>query len=116
MGHKIAVEGIKIYAYHGCLDEEAKIGGNYIVDVYMETDFTRAAHADDLSHTIDYCSVYEIVKTEMAQRAKLIENVADRIHRNISKSFTAVKKTRVRLTKLSPPMNGNVEKVYVEIE
>ena len=116
MGHKIAVEGIKVYAYHGCLDEEARIGGNYIVDVYMETDFTRAAHTDDLSQTIDYCAVYEIVKKEMSIRAKLIENVADRIHRNITRSFTAVKKTRVKLTKLNPPMNGNVEKVYVEIE
>src|ERR1700751_6206260 len=116
MGHKIAVEGIKVYAYHGCLDEEARIGGNYIVDVYMETDFTRAAHTDDLSQTIDHRAIYEIVKKEMAIRAKLIENVADRIHRNITRSFTAVKKTRVKLTKLNPPMNGNVEKVYVEIE
>jgi dihydroneopterin aldolase len=116
MAHKIAVEGIKLYAYHGCLDEEAKIGGNYIVDVYMETDFTRASHTDDLSQTIDYCSVYEIVKKEMAIRSKLIENVAERIYRGITKSFTAVKKTRVRVTKLSPPMNGNVEKVFVEIE
>jgi dihydroneopterin aldolase len=116
MGHKIAVEGIKVYAYHGCLDEEAKIGGNYIVDVYMETDFTKAAHTDDLTRTIDYCAVYEIVKKEMAVRSKLIEQVAGRIHSTITKSFTAVTKTRVRLTKLSPPMNGNVEKVFVEID
>ena len=116
MEHKIAVEGIKVYAYHGCLDEEAKIGGNYIVDVYMLTNFTNAAHSDDLSQTIDYCAVFEIVKKEMAIRSKLIENVADRIHRNITKSFTSVTKTRVKLTKLSPPMNGNVEKVFVEIE
>jgi len=116
MEHKIAVEGIKIYAYHGCLEEEAKIGGNYVVDVYLETDFSRATNSDDLSHTIDYCAVYEIVKREMAQRSKLIEQVADRIHKNISKSFASVKKIKVRLTKLSPPMNGNVERVFVEIE
>lgn len=116
MAHKIAVEGIKVYAYHGCLEEEAKIGGNYIVDVYLETDFTRASHTDDLNQTIDYCSVFEIVKKEMAIRSKLIENVADRIHRAVVKNFSAVIKTRIRVTKLSPPMNGNVEKVFVEIE
>lgn len=114
--HKIAVEGIRLYAYHGCLEEEAKIGGNYIVDVYLETNFTRAAQTDDLYQTIDYCAVFEIVKKEMSIRSKLIEQVADRIHRNLTKSFTAVTKTRVRVSKLSPPMNGNVEKVYVEIE
>ncbi|HWY38478.1 MAG TPA: dihydroneopterin aldolase [Bacteroidia bacterium] len=116
MAHKIAVEGIRLYAYHGCLDEEAKIGGNYIVDVYMETDFSEAARTDDLGNTIDYCAVYEIVKKEMAVRAKLVEQVAGRIHGVIIKTFPAVSKARVKLTKLSPPMNGHVEKVFVEIE
>ncbi len=116
MLNKIAVEGIKLYGYHGCLDEEAKIGGNYIVDVYLDTDFSKAAKSDDLTQTIDYCAVYEIVKKEMALRSKLIEQVADRIHKNITKNFATVTKAKVRLTKLSPPMNGNVEKVYVEIE
>lgn len=116
MINRIAVEGIRLYAYHGCLDEEAKIGGNYIVDVYMETDFSEAAMTDDLSKTIDYCTVYEIAKKEMAIRSKLIEQVADRIHKNIQKTFPSLKKARVKVTKLGPPMNGNVEKVYVEIE
>ena len=52
--HKIIVEGIKIYAYHGCLIEESKIGSNYIVGVTMEIDFTEAAQTDDLHKTIDY--------------------------------------------------------------
>ena len=112
----IAVEGINIYAYHGCLDEEGLIGGNYIVDVYMQTDFTEAAKTDELHKTIDYCAVYEIAKKEMAVRSKLIEQVADRIHRNIVKTFTAVTNTKVRVTKLNPPVNGGVEKVFAEIE
>lgn len=116
MLNKIGIEGIKLYAYHGCLEEEAKIGANYIVDVYLETDFTKAVKTDDLNQTIDYCAVYEIVKEEMALRSKLIEQVAARIHASISRSFRTVTSARVRVTKLSPPMNGNVEKVYVEVE
>jgi len=77
--NKILVEGIKVYAYHGCLEEEGKIGCNYIVDVTMETDFMKAAIADDLKQTIDYVTVYTIVKKEMAIRAKLIEHVGLRI-------------------------------------
>ena len=42
MKHKVNIEGIKLYAYHGCLDEEARIGSNYIIDVKFETDFTQA--------------------------------------------------------------------------
>jgi len=116
MMHTIAVEGINIYAYHGCLPEEGLIGGHYIVDVYMQTDFTEAAKTDDLSKTIDYCAIYEIAKKEMAIRAKLIEDVAMRIHSTILNHFAQVQKARVRVTKLKPPMNGNVDKVYVEIE
>ena len=112
----IAVEGIKLYGYHGCLPEEGLIGGHYIVDVYMKTDFSEAAKTDDLNKTIDYCAVYEIAKAEMAIRSKLIEQVAQRIYARITKEFAMVKTARVRVTKLNPPMNGNVEKVYVEIE
>ena len=43
----INVTGIQLYAYHGCLEEEAKIGGNYIVDVKIETDFMEAQVEDD---------------------------------------------------------------------
>jgi|ERR1035437_2575503 dihydroneopterin aldolase len=116
MTNKIAVEGIKLYAYHGCLEEEAQIGGNYIVDVYIETDFSEAAKTDNLTKTIDYCAVYEIVKKEMTVRSKLIEQVVQRIHHHIMQKFPSIKTAKVRLTKLNPPMNGNVEKVYVEIE
>jgi 7,8-dihydroneopterin aldolase/epimerase/oxygenase len=113
--HQINIEGIKLYAYHGCLEEEALIGGNYIVDVHMKTDFTDAAETDDLTKTIDYCEVYEIVKREMAIRSKLIEQVGQRISDQLRIKFPSIKEHRVKVTKLLPPMNGDVEKVSIEI-
>ena len=113
--HKILVEGIKIYAYHGCLVEEGKIGTNYIVDVTMETDFTAAAKTDDLSKTIDYVAVYDTVKAQMAIRSKLIEQVGQRIVDELKKQFVILKKVEVKVTKLNPPMNGNVERVSIII-
>jgi 7,8-dihydroneopterin aldolase/epimerase/oxygenase len=116
MTHKINIEGIKLYAFHGCLEEEAKIGANYIVDVYITTDFSTAALSDDLKETIDYCTIYEISKKQMAVRSKLIEQVCKRIFDEISSEFKTITFLRVKLTKLMPPMNGNVEKVSVEME
>lgn len=116
MTHCINIEGIKLYGYHGCLDEEARIGGNYIIDVYMTTDFSEAAKTDDLAKTLDYCTVYEISKAEMAIRSKLIEQVCERIFTKIKAEFSTLKTLHVKITKLLPPMNGNVDKVSVEIK
>ena len=115
MTHTINIEGIKLYAYHGCLEEEGKIGGNYIVDVYMQTDFSEAAATDDLNKTIDYCVIYEIVKAEMAIRSKLIEHVGQRIYDNMILRFNSLSGLRIKITKLLPPMNGNVAQVSIEI-
>jgi dihydroneopterin aldolase len=116
MINTITIEGIKLYGYHGCLDEEKKIGGHYVVDVYMTTDFLEAASTDDLSKTIDYCAVYEVCKKEMAVRSKLIEQVAHRIFKTLKHEFKTLKTLQVKLTKLTPPLNGDVEKVSVEIK
>jgi len=113
--HKIIVEGIRVYAYHGCLIEESKIGCNYIVDVTMEIDFTEAAKTDDLNKTIDYVIVYDIVKKQMAIRSSLIEHVGQRIINELKKEFTELKRLEVKVSKLNPPMNGNVEKVSILI-
>lgn len=113
--NKIIIEGIKVYAYHGCLEEEGRIGANYIVDIILETDFSEAAKTDDLSKTIDYVIVYDLVKKQMAIRSKLIEQPAQRIISELKNLFPSLKKTEVKVTKLNPPMNGNVERVSVII-
>ena len=116
MINQINIEGIELYAYHGCLEEEGKIGGNYIVDVYIGVDFLNAAINDDLNLTIDYCTVYEISKKQMAIRSKLIEDVCLRIFNEIKTTFPHVINLHVKVTKLLPPMNSKVKKVSVEIK
>ena len=112
----IKIEGIRLYAYHGCMEEEGKIGGNYIVDVELETDFDQAMQTDKLSATVDYVKVYGIVKAQMAVRSKLIEHVAGRIAAELRQSFPEIANGKIKVTKLNPPMNGDVEKVCMEVE
>lgn len=112
---KILVEGIRLYAYHGCLPEEAMIGGHYSVDVILEADLSKPSKNDKLKDTIDYCDVFEIVKKEMAIRSKLIETVARRILVRLKKKYPSVIKCEVKVTKLNPPIPGEVEKVSVVI-
>ena len=87
MKNTIHIDGINLYGFHGCLEEEGRVGGEYIVNVAMVVDFNEAATTDDLNLTIDYCTVFNICKTEMAIRSKLIEHVAKRIYNHIKKIF-----------------------------
>ena len=116
MKHTIEVNGIKLYAYHGCLEEEGKIGGHYIVHVRLTTNFSTAAADDNLSDTIDYVDVNRIVGEEMAIRSKLIEHAGKRIIDRIKTELKNVQTVRVQVTKLSPPLNGDVDNVAIIIE
>ncbi|MEZ4937736.1 MAG: dihydroneopterin aldolase [Crocinitomicaceae bacterium] len=116
MINKILVEGIKIYAFHGCLEEEAKIGSDYIVDVAVTTNFMKSTATDDLDDTIDYVEINQIVEEEMKIRSKLIEHVAYRILNRIKQKYTSVIGATVKVTKICPPINGNVDNVAVIIE
>ncbi len=116
MKHTIEVNGIKLYAFHGCLPEEGKIGGNYLVDVSLKTDFTEAAITDELIKTVDYVDINKIVKEEMAIRSKLIEHVGQRIFNRIKKEVQNVDKLKIKVVKICPPINGDVENVAIIIE
>jgi dihydroneopterin aldolase len=109
----IKVNNIKLYAYHGCLDEEAKIGSEYRVDVSIKADLKKSAKTDDLTDTVDYVHLNHIVKEEMAIRAKLLEEVAQRILNRIFKELRKVKKAKVSVSKINPPIGGNVEEVVI---
>ena len=116
MKHTIEVNGIKLYAFHGCLEAEGLIGGNYVVDVSMTTDFQIAAETDTLENTIDYVIVNKIVKEEMAIRSKLIEHVGHRILVNLKNTCKNMDSVKIKITKICPPINGDVDNVAIIIE
>lgn len=116
MTHIIEVNNIRLYAFHGCLEEEGKIGGNYSVDVKMKTDFSKAANSDELSETIDYVLVNKIVAEEMAIRSKLIEHVGQRIINRMLQEINGLIGYSIKVTKICPPINGDVENVAIIIE
>jgi dihydroneopterin aldolase len=113
---RIEVREIKVYGYHGCLAEEERIGGNYIVDLFVDADVSTSFETDHLVDTVDYVLLNRIVKEEMAVRSKLIEQVAHRIHTRIKKSDSRIKKAGVCVRKISPPINGDVAEVTFRLE
>ena len=69
---KIYLKNIRLYAFHGCMDEEEKIGSDYVVNVVVDTNLDQSSKSDQLKDTVDYVALHSIVKSEMEQRAKLL--------------------------------------------
>lgn len=113
---EININGIKVHAYHGCMDEEAVIGTQFIVDVSAELDISAAVEGDDLKATVDYVTVSKIVKEEMVIRSKLIETVATRILERLNTEFEMAESFQVCVTKIAPPSDGLIEDVSVTVE
>lgn len=112
---KIKVENIRIYAHHGCLSEETVIGSEYSVTVCISADLSAPAITDKLSDTVDYVHINHLVKEEMSVPSKLLEHVAKRIIDRIFSELGMVKKIVVSVSKINPPIGGNVEKVTVKL-
>ena len=111
----IKVKNIRVYAYHGCLVEEGKIGSDYRVDLAVKADLSKSAITDELTDTVDYVHLNKIVKEEMAIRSKLLEEVAKRILDRILGEISIVKVAKVEVSKINPPIGGNVAMVTIKI-
>ncbi|MDC6350651.1 dihydroneopterin aldolase [Zeaxanthinibacter sp. PT1] len=112
----ITISNIRLYAHHGCLQEEAIIGSDYRVDLEVEAKLEKASVTDDLDDTVDYVHLNYIVKDEMKQRAKLLEHVGQRIIDRIFSEIGQVDKVIVKVAKLNPPIGGDVESVAVTLK
>lgn len=111
---KIQLNNIKVFAYHGCLEEESKIGSDYIVNLTVEADLSLSAKSDKLSDTIDYVHLNHVVKEEMATPSHLLEHVAERILNRIMSELLLVHHASVAVSKVNPPIGGDVAMVTVE--
>ena len=111
----LTIEGIECWSYHGCLPEETKIGGRFMVDVILEIDLHKAMETDDLKQTADYKIIHDLVRAEMAIPSQLIEAVAGRILKKTKTTFPLAVRTTVRVIKFNPPVNGSINKAIIEI-
>ncbi|WP_144283046.1 dihydroneopterin aldolase [Chryseobacterium echinoideorum] len=116
MMSKIYLEDVKVYAYHGVLPEENIIGTYYILNLEIHTDLWIAAESDDLNDTISYAEINEIIHEEMKINSKLLEHVAGRIIAKIREKFDQISYIKLKITKTSPPMKGEMKGASIELE
>lgn len=105
----LRLKRMKFFGYHGVFQEERRLGGEYIVDVELQGDFSRASTEDNIERTVDLSVVYKKVKSIVCEQSfNLIETLAEAIALEMISSFK-INQATVRVRKTTPPIQGIIE-------
>lgn len=104
----IEISGLRVFAHHGVLEQERKVGNDFVVDVRLTYDALKAMDTDNLQYAINYADAVDTIQTEMAKPSALLENVAARIARALSGRFQAVTAGTVTVAKCKPPVTADI--------
>jgi dihydroneopterin aldolase len=115
MTGKVALEGLEFHAYHGVYPHERNSGNWFEVDISVETDFTEGASKDELSGTVNYEILFQIIKEEMEKPSKLLETVAEKIISDVLRELPAALQVDLKISKINPPIGGKCRKATITI-
>ena len=111
----IILRNIRLFARHGCLDEENIIGAEFLINIKVGLDLTPAGQSGKIEDTVNYAALYELVREEMKKDEKILEKVAYRIAKKIMDEFPVIQEIDFSLTKLHPPLPGEIEQTGIEL-
>lgn len=111
----VTLNDVRFHAFHGVLPQETAVGADFVVNLRLGYDISRAMWTDDVGDTLNYAEVYELVKHQMDVPSKLLEHVAGRIVDAVRKAYPAITSIDLELTKLNPPMGADCRGAGVEI-
>ena len=109
----IELKNMIFHAQHGVSEQEKKVGNTFTVSLGLYLDLSLSGQSDRLEDTLNYAEVFEIVKKEMAIPSNLLEHVAGRIIQAIKQVYPQIAKIQIRLAKVRPPVNGEMEEAAV---
>lgn len=112
---KIFLRQVRFHAYHGVLEQERRVGNDYVINVVAECDFAHAMQTDELEDTVNYAEIYRVVKEEMAIPSKLLEHVAGRIGERLFNEFPSLQSLDISIMKVNPPFGADCEGAGVEV-
>jgi len=111
----IEISNLRCYGYVGYFPEEKVLGQWFEVNARISYDLARAGQTDQLTDTLNYAQVIELIKEKIAKsQFALIERLAQVIAQDILE-IPLVTEVKLKLTKLSPPIADFSGQVSVEI-
>jgi dihydroneopterin aldolase len=112
----ISLEGVEFYAFHGVFEEEQRIGNRFTIDIEVETDVSSAGKSDDLTDTVDYQRLYELIREVMDKPSALLEHVASSILESVRATYPHVHRVKVKVSKLNPPIGAICKRASLTLE
>jgi 7,8-dihydroneopterin aldolase/epimerase/oxygenase len=103
----IYMKDVRLHAFHGVDPQELSVGADFLLNIRVKTDLSKAIDSDDVNDTVSYAEMFKIAKAEMAIPSKLLENVAGRIAKGIIAAHPQIESLNISLIKLNPPMGAD---------
>lgn len=116
MEYRIVLDRMEFHALHGCYELERKVGNRFTVDLEITAELGRVAADDDVSRAVNYLTVYETVRTQMARTQHTIECVAMNVIDALYAVFPQIRHVKCTVSKLAPPLGGKLDRVSVVLE
>lgn len=116
MEYRIRLESMEFHAFHGCYELERQVGNRFAVDLEITAELGRVAEDDDVTQAVNYLTVYEIVREQMALTQHTVERVAVNIIGAVRGRFPQVAAVKCTVAKLAPPLGGKIRRVSVTLE
>lgn len=116
MEFEICLDNLRFYAYHGVMEEEGRIGNEFIVTLCIRIKYNEALVEDSIEDTVSYVELYDILSEEMQKRKKLLETVAIGIVRGVKQKFPEISSGYVKIEKVRPPIPGMLGSASVTLK
>ena len=112
---EIILKDLRFNAFHGVLDEERRLGNEFIVNLNVVVPFHFEIEDDCLEGTVSYEDLFKIIKEEMEIPRNLLEKVALRIGQRIKATFPRIENGTIEIEKVRPPIRNMIGKASVKM-
>lgn len=113
---KILIKGLKLFAYHGVNSEEKENGQNFIFDIELYVNMTKACHSDYVEDTVSYAKIVKTVRRIFtAEKYDLLEKCAQVVCNAIFEEYPDVLKIELTLKKPEAPVSAEFDYMGIHI-
>lgn len=117
MTDTVTLKRLKVFAHHGVLQEEQRLGQTFLISVICELDLREAAKADLCDLSVNYAVLAERVNNlAKAQRFMTLEALAEALAFDVLTFFKRVNKVSIRVEKPQAPLPYAFETVEIFIQ